>query len=148
MMRNFCLILFLFMFIPLSYAANVGTGGVFIDGVQEGTGSSSSGIDVKCFWLENPTATDDLQSVWISNGFTKTISKIWCESDQTVNLDLQVDDGTAADVNGTDLVCDSTPAEDETLSGDTSMADGDRLDIAITSVSGSPTWVSVCATIE
>ena len=111
-------------------------------------GDLQGDTDVKCFWLENPTATDDLQSVWISNGFTKTISKIWCESDQTVNLDLQVDDGTPADVNGTDLVCDSTPAEDESLSGDTSMADGDRLDIAITSVSGSPTWVSVCATLD
>lgn len=102
--------------------------------------------DVKCLYWEDPTADDDFTSVWTSNGFASTITKIWCESDQTVNLDLQVDDGTPADVDGTDLVCDSTPAEDESMGGDATLADGDRLDVAVTSVSGTPTWVSVCFT--
>ena len=69
---------------------------------------------------------------------------MWCESDQTVNMDLQLDDGTPADVNGTDLVCDSTPADVTSLGGDTGAAAGERLDLAITSVSGTPTWVSIC----
>lgn len=102
--------------------------------------------DTQCYWLEDPLATDDRQSIWTVNGFAATITKMWCESDQTVNMDLQIDDGTPADVNGTDLVCDSTPAEDEAMGGDATMADGDRLDFAITSVSGTPTWVSMCWT--
>ena len=61
-------------------------------------------------------------------------------------MDLAVDDGSVADVNGTDLVCDATPAEDESMGGDATMADGDRLDLLITSVSGTPTWVSICWT--
>jgi len=102
--------------------------------------------DVKCVYWEDPVATDDFNSVWTANGFAATITKMWCESDQTVNMDLQVDDGTPADVNGTDLVCDSTPAEDESMGGDATLADGDRLDFAVTSVSGTPTWASICWT--
>jgi len=102
-------------------------------------------IDTKCAYWEDPVDTDDFKSVWSPNGFAATITKIWCESDQTVNMDLQIDDGTPADVAGTDLVCDSTPAEDEAgLTG--SMADGDRLDFVVTSVSGTPTWNSICWT--
>ena len=89
--------------------------------------------DTNCIWFESPVLTDDFKSIWTTNGFAATITKIWCESDQTVNMDLQIDDGTPLDVAGADLVCDSTPAEDESgLTG--SMADGDRLDLAITSV--------------
>lgn len=106
-------------------------------------------LDVEIFtnttgiWFEDPTAADDFESIWVVNGFAVTITKIWCESDQTVNMDLQIDDGTPADVNGTDLVCDGTPAFDEAMGGDATMADGDRLDLVITSVSGTPTWVSI-----
>ncbi len=99
--------------------------------------------DTAGIWFEDPTAVDDFESIWVVNGFAVTITKIWCESDQTVNMDLQIDDGTPADVNGADLVCDSTPALDESMGGDDTMADGDRLDLAITSVSGTPTFVSI-----
>jgi len=103
--------------------------------------------DTKCVYWENPVDTDDFKSVWTTNGFAATITKMWCESDQTVNMDLQIDDGTPADVAGTDLVCDSTPAEVEAgLTG--SMADGNRLDFIITSVSGTPTWCSMCWTFQ
>lgn len=103
--------------------------------------------DVKCIYIEDPAATDDLKSIWTANGFAATITKIWCESDQAdgVQLDLQIDDGSPADVAGTDLDCDSTPDEDETgLTG--SMADGDRLDLIIASVGGSENWLTVCWT--
>ena len=97
----------------------------------------------KCFYIEDPVAADDLLSLF---HFRKaaTITGMWCESDQTVNMDLQLDDGTPADINGTDLVCDTTPADDTSLGGDTGAGAGERLDLAITSVSGTPTWVSIC----
>ena len=97
----------------------------------------------KCLYIEDPVAADDLKSLF---HFRKaaTITGMWCESDQTVNMDLQLDDGTPADINGTDLVCDTTPADDTSLGGDTGAGAGERLDLAITSVSGTPTWVSIC----
>lgn len=97
----------------------------------------------KCLYFEDPTADDDFKSLF---HFRKaaTITGMWCESDQTVNMDLQLDDGTPADINGTDLVCDSTPADDTSMGGDTGAGAGERLDLVITSVSGTPTWVSIC----
>lgn len=132
--------------------------------VDLGTSISSSEIDADtithadiadadqtitvCFGrIEDPTADDDFQSIWANktaNDFL--ITEIWGESDQTVNFDLQIDDGTPADVNGTDISPAAGEAEDTTLSGDTTLAAGEELDLAITSVSGTPTWVSICWT--
>ena len=65
-----------------------------------------------------------------------------CNAD---NVDrLQWDDGTPADVNGADLDCDTTPALDESMGGDPTLADGDRLDLIIDSGTGG--WLSVCWT--
>jgi hypothetical protein len=103
--------------------------------------------DTKCIYFEDPTADDDFKSIWFAKQAT-TITSLWCESDQTVNADLMVDDGSPADVNGADLVCDTTPAEDTSMGGDATLASGDRLDLAVESVSGTPTWVSICWTFE
>lgn len=100
-----------------------------------------------CVYIEDPTADDDLQSIWAnktSNDFLLT--EIWAESDQTVAFDLQIDDGTPADVNGTDITPAAGEAEDTSLSGDTTLAAGEELDLAITSVTNTPTWVSICWT--
>ena len=97
--------------------------------------------DTKTIWFENPTSADDFKTIWTAP-LAVTITKISCESDQTVNFDLQVDDGSATGVNGSDIAC-TTFATDSTLAGDTTLAAGDRLDLAITSVSGTPTWVSI-----
>jgi hypothetical protein len=98
--------------------------------------------DSKCIWIENPTDVDDFKSVWRS-AVASTITEVWCESDQTVNMDLQIDDGSPADVMGSDLACASSPVSDSTsLTG--AMAAGNTLDIAITSVANTPTWVSIC----
>jgi hypothetical protein len=103
--------------------------------------------DSKTIYFEDPTAADDFKGIWHNDGGKDfTISEITCESDQTVNMDLQVDDGTPADVNGADLVCDSTPANDASMGGDAVVADGESLDLVITSVSGTPTWVSITFT--
>ena len=99
--------------------------------------------DSKGLYWEDPVATDDFNSIWITRTHAVTLTKIWCESDQTVTLMLQVDDGTPADVDSVDLVCISTPDTDDALDGDASMAIGDRLDMAVTSVASTPTWVSV-----
>jgi len=109
--------------------------------------ADSDQADTKCLYLEDPVADDDLKSIWrnsTANNFL--ITEIWAESDQTVNFDLQIDDGTPADVNGTDISPAAGEAEDTSLSGDTTLAASEELDLIITSVSGTPTWVSICWT--
>lgn len=101
--------------------------------------------ETHCIYLEDPTAVDDLQSIWYAKNAC-TITSLWCESDQTVTAMLQVDDGTPADVDSVDLTCDSTPPEDTALDGDATMAAGDRLDLDVASVANTPTWVSICWT--
>lgn len=103
--------------------------------------------DTKCIWWENPVAGDDFKSIFVNDmPTTLTVTKLWCESDQTVTAMLQVDDGSAADMDTTDLVCVSTPDTDTSLDGDATIAAGDRVDIDVASVSGTPTWVSMCFT--
>lgn len=97
--------------------------------------------ETKTVWFESPTASDDFKTIWVATKAV-TITDIHCESDQTVNFDLQIDDGSPTGVNGSDIAC-TTFATDSVLAGDTTMAAGDRLDLAVTSVSGSPTWVSI-----
>lgn len=101
-----------------------------------------------CYRLPaSPVAGDDDKSIWINNTANQfTITKLWCESDQTVNAMLQVDDGTPADVDSVDLACTSTPATDTSLNGDATIAAGDRIDLDVASVSGTPTWCTICFT--
>lgn len=103
--------------------------------------------DTKCIWFEDPTASDDFNSIWANktaNDFL--ITELWCESDQTVDFDLQVDDGSPADVSTVDVQCAAGEGEDTSLGGDTTLAAGEELDLAITSVANTPTWVSICWT--
>jgi hypothetical protein len=101
----------------------------------------------ECFPLFTPgstiASTYDIQSVWRAP-VAVTITEVWCETDTgTVNFDFQIDDGTPADVMGTDLVCDASGETDNTsLTG--SMAAGNTLDFAITSVASSPTRLTAC----
>lgn len=101
--------------------------------------------DSKCTYFASPTAADDFKSIWRSK-IASTITSIWAESDQTVTFMLQVDDGTPADVDSVDLAPAAGTAEDTSLNGDTTLGAGDRLDIDLVSVSGTPTWVSICWT--
>ena len=99
----------------------------------------------ECETIYAPTefiaATDDIPSVWRASDAI-TITEVWCETDQTVTLDLQIDDGTPADVMGSDLSCGTGTADSTSLTG--SMADGDRLDLLIATASGSPTLLTFC----
>ena len=101
--------------------------------------------DTKCIYFENPVAADDFKSIWLAPSAV-TLTKIWAESDQTVTFMLQVDDGTPADVDSVDLAPAIGTAEDTSLDGDTTMAAGDRLDLATTSVANTPTSCSICWT--
>lgn len=126
---------------------NIESADIAADTITHADIADEDQADTKCFYIEDPTAADDLQSIWANktaNDFL--ITGIWAESDQTVSFDLQVDDGTPADVNGTDISPAAGEAEDTTLSGDTTVAAGEELDLVITSVSGNPTWVSICFT--
>jgi hypothetical protein len=103
----------------------------------------------ECLYLEDPVAADDLQSIFANKTSRDfELTEIWAESDQTVSFDLQIDDGTPADVNGTDISPSAGEAEDTSLSGDTTLAAGEELDLVITSVANTPTWVSICWTYE
>ena len=99
--------------------------------------------DTKCAYIESPVA-ESLETIWTTQTQAITITNVWCETDTgTVNMDLQIDDGSPADVMGTDLVCASTAVEDSSsLTG--AMADGNRLDIVIASVATTPGRVSIC----
>ena len=103
--------------------------------------------DTFSIWFEDPTADDDFNNIFENDfGVDLTIIEISCESDQTVNLDLQVDDGTPSDVNGTDIACVTAGVDDVSFAGDTTVSDNESVDLAITSVSGTPTWVTIQVT--
>ena len=101
-------------------------------------------VITKGLYIENPIAADDLKSIFRNmSGSDYTITKIWGESDQTVSFDLQVDDGTPADVSGTDI--NPVAGEDEitSLAGDTTLGVNEKLDLVINSVANTPTWLSI-----
>jgi hypothetical protein len=90
-------------------------------------------------------ATDDFKSIWYTP-IAATITSIWAESDQTVTFMLQTDDGSPSDMDTVDLAPAAGVASDTSLNGDYTVAAGDRVDMAVTSVANTPTWCSVCFT--
>jgi len=103
--------------------------------------------DTKGIYFEDPTAADDFKSIWFAKQAC-VITSIWAESDQTVTFMLQKDDGSPADLDTVDLAPAAGVAEDTSLDGDATFAAGDRLDLAVTSVANTPTWVSIFWTFE
>lgn len=109
-----------------------------------GSGSGAAHAQMECKYIQSPgSGGETLASVWMAP-VALVISKVWCETDTgTSTLDIQIDDGSPADVMGTDLVCDiSAELDTSGLSG--TMADGDRIDIVITSSASTPGRVTVC----
>lgn len=125
---------------PILIAVSTTAGYVFN---FRGKAISASIVDTKCIYWENPIATDDFKSIWYTP-IAVTLTQIWAESDQTVTFMLQVDDGSPADVDSVDLAPAAGVAIDTSLDGDKTMAAGDRLDLATTSVANTPTWCSIC----
>jgi len=89
--------------------------------------------------FETPTATDDFFFNEIS--VNQTATSIYCKTlVGTVDLDVQVG---GADINGTDITCNTTGVLDSTLAGTTDLNVGDELSLAITSVASAPTYLMV-----
>lgn len=87
---------------------------------------------------ENIAATDDIDDIWRASD-NLTITSIWCTSDQTITLDLEWDNVA---INGSAISCNGT--EDTSFAGTATATDGDSLDLAIATATGSPTRLSVC----
>lgn len=91
--------------------------------------------------FEDPVDTDDFKTIDYreAGSFDVTLNAIFCEtSSGSVEFDLQIDDGTPADVNGSDIVCTSSGVLDSSLGGDVSFDAGDKIDLVITSVTDTP----------
>ena len=89
--------------------------------------------------FEDPTATDDFFFNEISANATAT--SIYCKTlVGTVDLDVTI---AGADINGTDITCNTTGVLDSSLGGDTDLNTGEELKLEITSVATSPTYLMV-----
>jgi len=112
-------------------------------------------VDAECYdyrsgvFIENPVDTDDWASI---DHFEKavTITKIWCESDQLVTLNLKRDDGSAADMATADLPCDpggscaaSSGCITTLVDAEDNLSIGDEIDLDVASVGSTPTRVTV-----
>jgi len=85
-------------------------------------------------------------------GFSVTIVKVWCESDAgTPSINLQRDDGSAADILSSDLTC-STAGVDSCAAGcdvdtiaaaEDTLADGDIVDFVVATAGGVAKRVTV-----
>lgn len=124
------------------------------DGSDGGGGGGISGAALtECFTLWAPSAgileTDDVQSFWRAPA-NATITSVWCEAQGgggvLVVSDVQIDDGTPADVTASALGCDADGNLAAASAG--SIAAGNTLDLAITTVLNSPTRLSVCVNYD
>ena len=88
-----------------------------------------------CMYLETPVTDEDLSSVFRAP-VAITVTEIWCETDAgTVGLDITIDDGTPLAINGSDIVCPvSTGIADSTFANSAAVADGNRLDVNVGTV--------------
>jgi len=114
-----------------SLTATLGAGTIEIDAdVELYTGKHKISF-------EDPTADDDFFFGEVA--IAQTFDSIYCKTlVGTVTLDVQI---AGVDINGTDIVCDTTGVLDSTLGGDTAGAVGEELKLAITSVATAPTFL-------
>jgi hypothetical protein len=92
--------------------------------------------DRKCVRIDNGRLATALQleTIWSAHA-ALTITGIWCEADAgSVGMDFNIDDGTPAGINGSDISCTSTGLLDESFAGSATMAKGDRLDLDVGTV--------------
>lgn len=101
--------------------------------------------DGGCTILVSPTSDQEVYNVWIAPA-AFTITSIKCESTggTSVLADFEIDDGSPTGVNGSNITCTTSLVTDATLSGDTTLAAGDRLDLDLGTVTGSVTQFSIC----
>jgi len=100
----------------------------------------------QCIYIEDPVSDEDFLSVWRNMGsVTQTITAIWAETDQTVPFDFSIN---GSPVNGSEITATSSEVLDTSMGGDDTLAAGEELDLNIGTCSGTPTWVSICWTLE
>lgn len=122
-------------------------GNVALAGTLDGVdiAAHAAAPDEVCFYVEDPVTDEQLETVWRAPN-ALTLTEIYCEATAgtTVAFDFNVDDGTPAGVNGSDVSCTTSGTTDSSLGGDTSMAAGDRLDIDVGTVTDSVEAISFC----
>jgi hypothetical protein len=98
-----------------------------------------------CFYVEDPVTDEEFLTLWRAPAAV-TATEIYCEATggTSVALDIEVDDGTATGVNGSNITCTTAGVTDSTFAGDTTFADGDRLDLDFGTVTGSVDAIAIC----
>ena len=90
--------------------------------------------------------TDDELSIFNNKlAASIVVNSVTCESDTgTPTVQLQKDDGSATDMLSSNLSCATTPATTSTfVSGENTIATGNRIDALIVSAGGSAHWVAI-----
>ena len=89
--------------------------------------------------------TNDQATFWRNNIARLTISEVWCESDGgTPTINLQRDDGSAADILSSVLTCTTSGATSVAfVSGEERIAVGDKLDFVMGTAGGTAKRITV-----
>lgn len=96
----------------------------------------------ECFTLYDRTAlqtVDDIPSIWRAP-VAITVTGVWCEGDEATGtvINFQRDDGSPANLLSANMTCTTTPSTGTLVGGESVFAAGDRLDLAIITVAGTP----------
>jgi hypothetical protein len=106
---------------------------------------------VKCYYHESP-AVEDLDGYWQAPQAV-TVARVWCETDSgTATLNIERDDGSAADVLSADIVCDAGEQTscasgcdvDTIAAAEDNIAQYEEINLSISATASSPNKVSVC----
>lgn len=99
---------------------------------------------VTCHRIDTGLVTGTVESVYRAVA-PRTVVSIWCETDLgTVDLDLEIDDGEPAGVNGSYIECPVSPGiADSDLAGDIGIGADEMIDIDINAID-TATRLTVC----
>jgi len=88
------------------------------------------------FFINEPTDANDEKNIdYAAQNITLDCIACIVDGGGELDMDLQIDDGSPADVNGTDITCNAAGVLDCTLGGDVDFDQTDYLDIVVTSTS-------------
>ena len=126
-------------------AGAVGAGDYVANSIDAGDVAAALDTHEVCIYIEDPVTAEQFETVWRAPTAVTAV-EIYCEATggTSVGFDFNVDDGSPAGINGSDIVCTTSGVTDSTFAGDTTLADGDRLDIDIGTVSGTVDAISFC----
>jgi len=98
-----------------------------------------------CITIADPATDDEWYTVWRAPTAV-TITEIYCEvtGGTSVVFDFEIDDGAITGVNGSAVTCTTSGVTDSTMGGDAAMADGDKMDLDMGTVTGTVTQASFC----